>query len=155
MNTGEMTTKQRLALKKIEKAKKRQRQLNEHSVSEYQANKTIVKAVKNRNEGTQEGGFGLKTQKVQGQMMVHNTNKVMSELRFKKRNPKESVMEKAQDIDLDAIFNTIHNVKVKDVDNEFQEVPGNSSYVPIPASQQERPIKKAVQKEQEIEEEID
>ena len=79
--------------------------------------------------------------------MVHNTNKVMSELRFKKRNPKESVMEKAQDIDLDAIFNTIHNVKVKDVDNEFEEVPGNSSYVPIPASQQERPIKKAVLKE--------
>ena len=63
-------------------------------------------------------------------------------------------MEKAQDIDLDAIFNSIHNVKVKDVDNEFEEVPGNSSYVPIPPSQQDRPIKKAVQKEQEIEEEI-
>ena len=74
-------------------------------------------------------------------MMVQNTNKVMSELRVKKRAAKESIMEKAQDIDLEAIFNTINNVKVKDVDHEFEEVepaplPGKSSYVPIPASQQ-------------------
>jgi hypothetical protein len=37
-------------------------------------------------------------------------------MRFKKKKPKESIMEQAQDIDLAAIFNTIHNVKVQDAE---------------------------------------
>ena len=109
----ELTTKERLALKKIEEAKKREQELNAHSAAEYKANQTIVKAAKDRNEG----GF-MQTEKVKGEMMVLNTNKAMSEVRSKKK-PKESIMEKAQDIDLEAIFNTIHNVQVKDVDHEF------------------------------------
>jgi hypothetical protein len=47
-------------------------------------------------------------------------------------------MEKFQDIPLDVIFNTIHNVSVRDADDEFEDIqplPGNSSYVPVPESQ--------------------
>jgi hypothetical protein len=46
-------------------------------------------------------------------------------------------MEKQQEIPLGTIFNTIHNIKVKDAEEEFEEVPplpGNSSFVPLPAA---------------------
>ena len=44
-------------------------------------------------------------------------------------------MEKAQDIPLEIIFNTINNVSTKDADDEFDDLvplPGNSSFVPVP-----------------------
>lgn len=91
--------------------------------------------------------------------MVLQTNKAMTENRFKKKKPRESVMEMAQDIDLEAIFNTIHNVKVKDA--EFEDVealPGTSSYVPLPKNHDEKTIKKGDKyqfKEEEIAEEIE
>lgn len=70
-------------------------------------------------------------------MMVQKTNKTMSEMRMKKK-PRDSVMEKAQDIDLDAIFNTLKNVNAKDADEEFEEVPASSSFMPVPAAQQQQ-----------------
>ena len=83
----------------------------------------------------------------------------MTENRFKKKKPKESVMEMAQDIDLEAIFNTIHNVKVHDA--EFEDVealPGKSSYVPVPKNSENKTLKKETHfqlKEEEIAEEIE
>jgi len=80
----------------------------------------------------------------------------MSELRTKKRE--DTVMEKAQDINLLEIFNTIHNISIMDADFEDVEeapLPGNSSYVPVPTSQKERTIKKneaILPKQEEIEE---
>lgn len=65
------------------------------------------------------------------------------------------MMEKAQDIPLDVIFNTLHNVKVKDADHEFEDIeaplPGSSSYVPIP-NYQDKTMKKGVPAKEEIEE---
>ena len=60
LGTRELTTKEKLTLKKIEEANRRAQELNAHSVAEMKANQTIVKAVKNRNQGTQEG-FGAQT----------------------------------------------------------------------------------------------
>ena len=45
-----MTTKERLTLKKIEEAKKREEELNNHSASEYKVNQASVNANKKRNE---------------------------------------------------------------------------------------------------------
>ena len=75
--------------------------------------------------------------------MVHNTNKAMSELKTKPRKERASVMEQAQDIPLDFIFNTINNISVHDADDEFEEVPGSSSYVPVPKN--EKTLKKPTQ----------
>ena len=44
-----------------------------------------MKAAKNRNEGSYDGGFGLQTEKVKGEMMVQNTNKAMSEIKVRRR----------------------------------------------------------------------
>jgi len=80
----------------------------------------------------------------------------MSELRTKRRE--DTVMEKAQDINLLEIFNTIHNISIMDADFEDVEeapLPGNSSYVPVPTPQKERTIKKneeILPKQEEIEE---
>ena len=157
LDTRELTTKEKLTLKKIEEANRRAEELNAHSVAEYKANQSILKAVKNKNQGTKEG-FGAQTENAEGQRIVLQTNKAMTENRFKKKKPKESVMECAQDIDLEAIFNTIHNVKVQDA--EFEDVealPGTSSYVPVPKNSGDKTIKKGYQfkEEEEIAEEID
>ena len=150
-DTKNLTTKERLALKKIEEAKKREAELNAHSASEYKVNQTISNATKKKNM------FGHNTESIKSEMMVHTKNKAVSEIKQKKE--KVNAMEQAQDIPLDFIFNTIHNIAVHDADDEFEEVPGNSSYIPVPASKVEKTVKKPVYvaqpKEEEIEEDID
>ena len=66
-------------------------------------------------------------------------------------------MEKAQDIPLEIIFNTINNVKTKDADDQFDDLvplPGNSSFVPVP-NEKTIKIEKTLKKKEEIEEEIE
>ena len=105
-------------------------------MEEFQANKTIVQQIKNRNEGP----FG-KTTKMNGETLVQNKNKAISEFKIRQKKEYESVMERQQDIPLEDIFNTINNLKIKDADDEFEEMPlpGNSSYVPVPAQTAKNP----------------
>ena len=65
LDTRELTTKEKLTLKKIEEANRRAEELNAHSVAEYKANQSILKAVKNKNQGTKEG-FGAQTENAEG-----------------------------------------------------------------------------------------
>jgi hypothetical protein len=69
-----MTTKQKLTMKKIEEAKKREEELKKHSAAEFQANQTIGMAAKQRNE---LGGV-LQTEKLKGEQLVVKTNKAIS-----------------------------------------------------------------------------
>ena len=73
--------------------------------------------------------------KLSKERTIQNYNKAVSELRTKQRKEEPTEMEKQQEIPLATIFNTIHNIKISDAEEEFEEVPplpGNSSFVPVP-----------------------
>lgn len=49
-------------------------------------------------------------------MLVQTKNKAISELKTKQRKEEQNEMEKKQDIPLDAIFNTINNISIRDAE---------------------------------------
>ncbi len=84
---------------------------------------------------TEQLGSMSKADKMNKEKTIQNYNKAVSELRIKQRKEEPSEMEKQQEIPLATIFNTIHNIKITDAEEEFQDVPplpGNSSFVPVP-----------------------
>lgn len=50
---------------------------------------------------------------------MHTKNQAISELKTKQKKEYESAMERKQDIPLEDIFNTIHNITIKDAEEEF------------------------------------
>jgi len=68
---------------------------------------------------TEQLGSMSKADKMNKEKTIQNYNKAVSELRIKQRKEEPSEMEKQQEIPLATIFNTIHNIKITDAEEEF------------------------------------